>query len=283
MRCEICQGRNTGFAFRKQNSVYFRCSDCGLFFIHPKPDAADLKKLYGKAYYAPWHIEESSLDTRANKIKTFNVWLDKIEKHVKEGKLLDVGCAVGFFLEASQLRGWEPYGVEISQYASAKAAEKFPVTIKNGTLKDAHFPAGYFDALTMFDLIEHEPDPLAFMQEVSRVLLPGGFAAISTLNSSSLSRKLMQVNWPHFKEEHLFYYSLHSLSLLLKASGFEVIEVTKAYKVLTIRYIKEYFAVYKMQPVTFLLDSLCKALPRRLSLFPLNISFGEMFVIARKK
>ncbi|MFA4888562.1 MAG: class I SAM-dependent methyltransferase, partial [Candidatus Omnitrophota bacterium] len=56
--------------------------------------------------------------TRRNKIYTFQMRLDDIEKYSSGKKILDIGCAMGLFLEAAQMRGWDPYGIEVSEYAA---------------------------------------------------------------------------------------------------------------------------------------------------------------------
>lgn len=108
-------------------------------------------------------------------------------------------------------------------------------------LYDAAFKSESFDVVTMFDVIEHAVLPLELLSEVARILKPGGILAISTVNTKSMSCKILGVKWPHFKQEHLCYFSPSSIRYILHTAGFSTLEITKARKYLTLQYIKRLF------------------------------------------
>lgn len=284
MLCVVCQNSEIRKTFVKQEKDFFRCASCGLIFAHPLPSPKELKNLYDKNYYSPWQAREGGMsDIKRNKTATFQKWMRRIEKYVSKGRILDIGCAMGFFLEVAQVRGWEPYGLEVSEYSYAIANRKFSNRIFQGDLLDAHFAGDHFDAVTLFDVIEHGAQPLETFKEIYRILKPSGIVALSTMNTRSLSSRLMGEKWPHYKPEHLYCFSSSNMTLALKVSGFEILEIKKAKKVLNLRYIHSYFQTYPAPILTSLSRLIFKVLPKGLTDLELTLGCGEMLVIARKK
>ncbi|KPK99237.1 MAG: hypothetical protein AMJ95_00390 [Omnitrophica WOR_2 bacterium SM23_72] len=284
MLCAVCQSTQICKAFVKHGRDFFRCAACGLIFMHPLPSPPELKEFYGKNYYAPWQIREGGMsDINRLKTATFKKWISRIERHGAKGCILDIGCAMGFFLEVAQARGWEPYGVEVSEYSHAIANRRFSNRIFQGDLLDAHFAGDHFDAVTLFDVIEHGMKPLETFKEIYRILKPGGIVAISTVNTCSLSSRLMRKKWPHYMPQHLHCFSPFNLALALKKEGFELLEIRKAKKVLNLRYIHSYLQTYPAPVLTGLSRFLFKVLPKSLTDLGLSLGCGEMLVIARKK
>jgi SAM-dependent methyltransferase len=97
-----------------------------------------------------------------------------VGQYQKKGRLLDVGTGFGFFLVEMKKKGWDVAGVEISKKAIDYARTALGLTIHVGPVEEIGFPSNYFDALTGFYVIEHLPNPLAFLQECHRILRPGG-------------------------------------------------------------------------------------------------------------
>ena len=147
MNCFICASPKIKQAFSKQGKDFFRCGVCGFIFIEPYPTHIS----YGKEHCDIWEKEE----VRVVKRETFRRWLDKIQRYVSvPGKVLDLGCATGLFLEEARGRGWDVFGIEISAYSAGIAAEKFPSRVTVGSLQKIDFDACTFDCVTLFDLID---------------------------------------------------------------------------------------------------------------------------------
>jgi len=283
MNCSICAGDNIKKLFTKDKFSFRMCKRCGLIFISPQPTEAEIEAIYSEDYYRPWMLDGQGRDSgQYNKVLTFNRWIGEIEKYKRAGEILDVGCATGFFLEVASRRGWRPSGVEISKYSSEIARKKFGQRIFTGTLDKAGFDSGRFDVVTAFDLIEHLFTPTDFFREVFRILKPGGIVTICTANTGSLSYRLMRKNWPHFKIEHLHYFHPKNISTVLKEEGFEILEIRKAKKILTINYISSILNSYRVPVVSRAAGLLNTALPRALTRRPLLIPSGEMLVLARR-
>lgn len=284
MLCSLCGASRIKKKFSKLGRDYYSCADCGLVFIHPQPSDDELRAIYTKDYYAPWFSSGSGEAlVRRSKTMSFSGWLDRAEKFGHRGRILDIGCAFGLFLEVASRRGWDVYGLELAGYSADIAGSRFPGKIFKGELFSAHYPDADFDAVTMFDVIEHVRAPGLFLAEVNRILKPSGLVVFTTVNAASLSATVMGSRWPHYKTEHLFYFDRSNLSRLLEKSGFEPLYSSGAGKYLSFEYISSYLRTYPQSCGGAAVKALEYFLPPflREAVFPAET--GEMLVIARKK
>jgi len=227
-----------------------QCSRCGLVFVSPRPDPNELYALYGETYF---HNDESGtvgytnyLRDEANIRKTFAGRLAHLERFVKPGKLLDVGCAAGFFLDEAQGRGWAVQGLDVSSFAAHYAAERFGFDVRQGSFTDLDYPAGDYDLVTLWDVIEHVPDPKAYLQRAAALLRSGGVLALATPDVDSLPARLTGKRWVGYKlsEEHVYYFSARTLSRMLDEVGFEVVNVRHVGKYVTLRLFLDRLGMY---------------------------------------
>ena len=145
------------------------------------------------------------------------------------GKLLDVGCAAGFFLDRARLAGWEVTGIEVSRDTAEIARERYGLEVQTGRLESAVLEAGSFDCVTMWDVIEHVPDPAGSLARARDLLVAGGLLAIVTPNIEGLyPRASLPLGrrvgwWPHAGlPGHLFQFGEGPLRRMLEAHGFAV-------------------------------------------------------------
>jgi 2-polyprenyl-3-methyl-5-hydroxy-6-metoxy-1,4-benzoquinol methylase len=143
----------------------------------------------------------------------------------EEARILDVGCGSGDFLAAAKERGLRPKGIDVSEDGARKCREKGFDAISGNFLTD-DLGEG-FDAVTMWDVIEHLRDPGEFFERVQEVLRPGGlfigkvpaFGPISVELSRQVPRLAgMLLGAP----DHVQYFTQGSLDMLLRSKGFEV-------------------------------------------------------------
>lgn len=279
--CPLCGGRAN--QLRYASPLEIRDCSCGLTFLGIHPSTAERKMIYSEEYYRSWGVKgENDELPRAMKHRTFAARLDRIAGHIRSGKVLDVGCATGYFLEVARDRGWDVHGVELSEYSARIAQGKFGDRVHNGTLEDACFDDGSFDLVTLSDLVEHVPDPVIFMGEVWRILNPGGLVLIVTPNVASISERLMRGRWSHYKEEHLFYFSPQTIRQLLSMAGFETLLVESASKFLNLKYILSQLTTYPHPLLTPLSRIVSTLSPAVLQTYPLPLPCGEMLVLASK-
>ena len=279
--CPLCG--DSGSVERYEAPLPIRDCACGLTFIWPRPTMDELNEIYTEEYYKSWGIEgEDDALPRAMKHLTFAYRLRKIAQVVRPGKVLDVGCATGYFLEVASRFGWEVTGVELSAYSARLAASKFGERVFNGSLEEAAFPDASFDMVTLSDLLEHIPDPLSFLREVRRILKPGGGVMIVTPNVDSLTERVMRGKWSHYKGEHLFYFSPLTIRACLEKSGFAAGKVSSAPKYLNLAYVLNQFTIYPHPVLTPLLKMVDCLIPERLKKVSVPIRCGEMMVLATK-
>lgn len=138
-------------------------------------------------------------------------------------RVLDVGCSRGSFLAAGARLGFSMEGVEPAAGIAA-AARADGLKVHTGMLADAGFPAASFDAVTLFEVIEHLKEPLALLRDCRRVLKPGGLLVLSTGNTASWTVAAMGERWDYFHiatdAGHISFYNPRSVALLAARAGF---------------------------------------------------------------
>jgi 2-polyprenyl-3-methyl-5-hydroxy-6-metoxy-1,4-benzoquinol methylase len=222
-----------------------RCTDCGLVFIIESTADIDQSDLYSTDYFSEreeYFLHESDKNLRevsGEHLESFRKGLKIIGKHKKSGRLLDLGCAVGVFLSMAKEEGWEVCGVDISEYAVARARERCQVEVYAGELADVGFPEGSFDVITMWDVLEHLVHPQAGLAETHRILKDDGILLLDTPNEGSLTRRVAHLIYRFFGGRivypakslyhiyHRYYFSENTLRRILDASGFSVIEMIR--------------------------------------------------------
>lgn len=219
--CPSCQQAEFfPVALRSDGVGVLECRRCGLDFVESVP--ADIAGLYGEAYfqksggetipfegYADYDaIPASEFSWRVNLVRQFGA---------PGGKLLDIGCATGKFLELASKAGWEAHGVEISGFA-ARLARRRGFNVHCGTLETAAYPDGAFDIVTAFDLLEHLPEPRRFLVEVKRILKPGGVFIVLTPNAGAFRALAAGNGWIGYTVslEHILYFRPRTLKAILR-------------------------------------------------------------------
>lgn len=229
-RCQLCGGERSEELFREDPYEVLRCRDCSMVWVTPRWDDSKLAEVYGEEYWqSDCPRSKGYADYAADSelyLKTFRRRMRLVEKHIEPGsKILDVGCAAGFFLQVAQERGHEVFGVELSAAIGAQAKERIGADrVHIGTLDSLPpeaVPEGGFDLITMWDVVEHVPDPQALLAEARRLLRPNGMLLVETQNITSRFAGLLGRRWHHFKhEEHIYHFNPETIAKLLEQSGF---------------------------------------------------------------
>lgn len=279
--CLICGGSQHQVAFREFEIVVLRCKNCGhVFSTHPGE----------KDYSGYWG--QGVTETEAF------LWWDKAHRKVfesfcrkfilgKKGKLLDVGCGLGYFVKkVSQFPGWEVFGYEISP--SAVDYARGNLGLKNvfaGRVEESKFTEHSFDIITLWDVLEHIPEPDALLGYLNSLLKDEGMLFIHTPNIAiqlpkARVKKLLKGMNPavHYLEakDHMHIYSMKNLKKLLVRNSFAKVEFI---------HLPPIQAVSGKGNLVLLL---VKNLWYFLSLTLFEISFGRLnfdnlFVMAKKK
>ena len=214
-----------GLADRSRTSARIvQCRCCGLVYVDPRLREAETSVAYEREDYGfvRSHLADAAVDGRSHADRV----LDEIATFRRAGSLVDVGCATGDFLIAARARGWRASGVEVSADAVGVARAR-GLEVALGTLADAPLADASVDVITMLDVIEHLPDPLAELRRIRRILRPGGLIVVETPNWRSVYRRLLGKRWaalqPHL---HILYFDRTTVTRALRAAGFQPLRET---------------------------------------------------------
>ncbi len=279
--CFVC-GTDAKFSFTKDGFHLFLCPRCGFMQVRPMPSEEDLKKLYSQSYFHNTEGGHGYTEYERDKEPmraVFQLYLAKLEALVAGRKIFDVGAATGYFLNIAQSRGWQTAGSEISLYARNECIKKGHAVMEEDMTRGI---VGSIDAVTMWDVLEHVTDPRKTIVMSHRVLVKDGVVAINTVDRSSVWARLLGKRWHLIvPPEHLNYFSVESLQLLLEQEGFEIIEIKKIGKSFSLPYIFSTLARWqKIALWQTLSDFTSKSVLRKVAV-PINLR-DNVFVIARK-
>lgn len=289
--CGLCGSANRELRFTDGPFSVVGCTDCGLVYVTPRlAPGALIESVYNEGYWSSDAAKDRGYsDYRADEplyIKTYERRRAVIDRHFDQpGRVLDVGCAAGYFLSVMQKDGWDVRGLEPSEAIRARAVERLGTLpdgrprVQAGLLGQAELEEGSFDLVTFWDVIEHIPDVRAALRTARSLLAPGGKLLIETQNVDSRAAKLLGPKWQHYKHaEHIYHFNPATLRRLMGESGFEILENTPKLggKYVSLGFVAERSA--RLHPALAFLFSPLKLVARR-SLY-VNL-FDEMIVVAK--
>jgi len=158
--------------------------------------------------------------------RALDIQLNFVEKFVpRQGHLLDVGCATGNFMRAARERGWKVAGIEIIEPAARIAQERYGLNVEIGSLETVRWPDACFNAITLWDVLEHLPDPKGALKRCHNLLAPGGLLIFSIPNLKSFDRYLFGRVWIGWDApRHFNMFSEITIKRLFELTGFELLE-----------------------------------------------------------
>jgi 2-polyprenyl-3-methyl-5-hydroxy-6-metoxy-1,4-benzoquinol methylase len=291
--CNLCGADDSVPVAELDGFRIVRCKRCGLLYVNPRYQQDLLQNIYTETYYDHDGIRngleffgyDNYVADEENIKITFAKRLQTIERYVSNGRLLDIGCATGFFLALAKEKGWEVLGTEVSQYSAHYAQEKLGLDVRLGSLKTLDFSAGAFDVVTMWDVIEHVTDPMAELQEIRRILRDGGLLSIITPDAGSLVARLLGKRWEEFRRvrEHVYFFSRRTMAEMLRQAGFDVLKFESAGKAFYLGPAMERLKYYTWDsPLTSMATRAIYRL--RLDKIRIHVNpFTKMTVYARKR
>lgn len=208
------------------------CPQCGLQFVSPRlrPDLI----LHGYREGS----DEVFVSQAAAREHTFARCLTLIERFAPDrGRLFDVGTAAGAFLHVAQERGWTVSGCEPNQWLCEWGRKNYGLDIQAGTIFDSPHRDGVFDAVTVWDVLEHTPDPMAFLRECHRVVRPGGLLVVNYPDIGSWISRAMGRRWVFLLSVHLYYFTRRTLTAMLEKAGFDVVVMKPHFQWLELGYV----------------------------------------------
>lgn len=229
--CLNCKSKSYIKPYPKTYRRIVSCNKCGLIYTNPRLKKRFLERLYSKEYFNNSNSDhfgyENYVGDQEKIIKTFSKRIKTIEElYGKKGKILDVGCATGFFLKAARDRNWKTEGVEVSKFATDYARTHYKFKIHQGNFLTLKITPNSYDIITLWDVIEHFHNPILALNKINKLLKPGGLLILSTPDAKSIPAKLTRERWVGYKlsDEHLGYFSRQTLESLLNNAGFSIVK-----------------------------------------------------------
>ena len=275
-------GREAKFYCQKPPAEYYITEGLGLIYQKDVPTVAQMAA-YADTQYAAGAYKDYAAAAPL-KIDTFRRRIRLLKELGAQGRLLDVGSACGFFIEAALENDFDAYGIEFSKEAVALAK---PEIQKRITIGDVNLlreqGAQQFDVVVAFDIIEHTQNPVQFLEEIGQILRPGGWLMIATPDTDHFLRYVMGSRWPMLQPmQHTYLFSKAAMHMALQKAGYENIGVRAADKSLTMDYLLEQLRLYNPL-ITGTYKTLSPLLPRALRQKSFAVNIGEMLAFAQRR
>jgi SAM-dependent methyltransferase len=221
--CPLCGSDRFARLFTKQGFDFVRCEECRLVYVNPQLKESIVLDEYRTAETLDiWFDVLTSERQLAMDREKFGEVLGHLEPHRGEGRLLDVGCSIGLFLDLARERGWQTLGIEFAGRALDYARETYGLEVLEVPLEEAGFDDDAFDAVGLLSVLEHTNDPRRVLAECRRVLHPRGAVYIIVPNVESLACRILHEHTSTFDgRNHLVYFSPSTLADCLEREGFE--------------------------------------------------------------
>ena len=194
---------------------HVKCRNCQLIYVNPIEKASKINE----DYFQMASIDASII--RESRLSATESQLGLIRQYKNGTRLLDIGCGEGFFLFNASRAGYITKGIELSQDAAAYARREFGLDVEAKSFEELRFPENYFDVITLWQVLEHVPYPSMILEEVHRILKPGGVLAMSTPDIGGIPAKIFGRRWWNIRRLHINQFTAKTLMSILKNIGFK--------------------------------------------------------------
>lgn len=233
VNCNLCGADDTVLVYQGHDRLLgiageftlVRCRRCGLIYLNPRPTPEEIGAFYPPQYdpFLPAIEDEPSwfrqLDRR---FRQFRQCREVMRYARQPGKMVDVGCATGSFLDGMRRRGWQVLGIELTSWAADYARQRLGLDVITGTLESAKLSASSFDLVTMWDVLEHVYDPRQTLREIQRILKPGGWFVFSIPDVDCIEAHWFGPYWVGWDiPRHLHLFPQLVIRRMLSESGLQ--------------------------------------------------------------
>jgi len=211
--CVACGSESAQAVGVKNELELLRCRECRTLYTPYSPWYSS--ELFYEVYYAEESLSPPAfVQTRLEEITA------GFSSYRQSNRLLDIGCGAGNLLLAARKNGWNAQGLDVAEQAT-EHVRTLGFEVFHGELQQAQFPSQHFDVITAAEILEHLSDPRLLVQEVARILRPGGLFWTTTPHARGLSARVLGLNWRCiWPPEHLQLFSMAGIKALLRDAGF---------------------------------------------------------------
>jgi SAM-dependent methyltransferase len=251
-----------------------RCALCGFGFRQLRSTEQEMAQLYRRMNPEIYEAEAAGRATTALR------HLRILQRRQAPGRILDVGCASGMFLKVAAGAGWAVEGIEPSEILHRTATNALAGVgqVHCGTLEETDLPLGSFDAITVWDVLEHVPDPIGFLTRCKSLLKPEGHVFLNVPNLDSKEARLLGKRWPLLLAEHLNYFNRNSLTVCGQKSGLQWLHFGQRPSSFSIGYI-----LYRLGQHNIPASSVASRLAQGpLGKMTIPIYLGELYAVGRR-
>ena len=231
LACPACGARTRHrFLYAKNRCDIFQCASCGLG--RAQAPTFDPAAYYTQGYFSGDHADGYADYPGAEPVlrREFARTVDFIRRHRRTGRLIEIGCAYGFFLQEAK-RYFTVSGVELADDAAAHCRRQ-GLAVETGTADEVERAGGSFDVIVLLDVIEHLPNPDATMAALARALAPGGIIVLTTGDFASLTARALGSAWRLMTPpQHLWFFTPRSMERLVAGAGLEIASLDHPWKI----------------------------------------------------
>jgi len=221
--CALCEVDDAEHLLTKHGHDLVQCRRCSLVYVSPQPDPGRLAAGYNADAF---HAHQRSADEGQHNRARDQTRAAMIARHQPGGRLLDVGCSTGSFLRAARARGFAVSGIDLG-LANVERARAAGLDVHHAVVEQAPFTPRSFDVITLFDSIEHMPEPVAALEASRELLADDGLLVLTTPNVGGLFPRLTWQlfgrtigAWEHPTPPwHLFQFSRQTMRRALEKAG----------------------------------------------------------------
>jgi len=217
--CNLCTRKKAYILFTKNDLSIVKCTNCGLVYTSPRLTKREVSKLYTtfNTKVSPKEVYSFERDSKKR--------IAGIIKLKKSGKILEVGCSFGYFLNAAQKMGFDVYGIELSKKAASIGRKRYRLKNVYSMELEKFNPNIKFDVITMYHTLEHLPDPKKSILHIRKLLKNDGLLVIEVPDVGSFKAKLLKEKWVAYDFNlHYYYFSYKTLRKILEVCGFKIIK-----------------------------------------------------------
>lgn len=216
-------------------------------WLTPQPSQEDVLTIYNDTYFSNDHFLDDDNNTlygyvdymleRLNKQVQYRKYVQFAKNIVanqrgsKESleqlKWLDIGCGLGYLMDTAYDYGFDVCGIELNSFAVEELHRRYHYRVEAQPITAPIFDESRFDVISMTDVIEHLHNPRETVERMFALTNPGGMAIITTMDSDSITSRLLGKRLEDFRRtrEHLYFFSRSTLRRLLEEAGYRVIRM----------------------------------------------------------